>query len=742
MPNRFIKTSDSFNAEFALDMLIQFAPASIAVFDADMRYLMVTQRWLDDNNLKNSDIIGKFHYEIVPEIPQRWRDIHQACLAGETLSHDRDPFVRADGTTDYIKWEVKPWYLDSGGIGGIIMFTEIVTHLVKVEDALRDRVHVQNMLIENLPEISVFLFDTDMRYIIVDGAPLRKAGYDPTQMVGKRLQEAVPPESFKRVYQHYHRVLQGETFVFERRNEQLKSIYRNYATPIKNDNNEVIAGLIVSQEVTEHERLQESVKQSDARFAGIVRLAADAVISINEAQEITLFNPAAELMFGYTEEEALGQPLDILLPDQFVELHKRHVESFHYGSPSKYMGERKQLYGKRRDGSEFPLEASISRLEIDGSFVFTVMVHDITERIERSEKLRVTQARFKAIFNNTFQFTGFMNVDGTLLEANQAALEFGGLTEAEVIGKPFWETYWWTVSEATQKRLQDAIKEAAKGKFVRYDEDVISKYGDMITIDFSIKPMFDPDGKVIQLIPEGRDITEMINIRRELARSNEELQNFAYVASHDLQEPLRMITSFMSLLQVEYQDQLDEEANQYIRFATDGASRMKSLISDLLLYSRVTTQGQLPQHVDMNQVAQKVHDNLLLVINESGATIRQNQLPIVTADEVQMVQLLQNLIANAIKFRHTSRAPHVQIEVQDADKMWQFSVKDNGIGISDKFKERIFVIFQRLHTRQEYEGNGIGLAVCMKIVQRHGGTMWVESAPNEGSTFYFTIPKA
>jgi PAS domain S-box-containing protein len=227
---------------------------------------------------------------------------------------------------------------------------------------------------------------------------------------------------------------------------------------------------------------------------------------------------------------------------------------------------------------------------------------------------------------------------------------------------------------------------------------------------------------------------------QELTRSNEELERFAYVASHDLQEPLRMVASYLQLLERRYDEQLDSAAKEFITFAVDGAARMKTLINDLLAYSRVNTKGQPFEQTNFNDVIQRVLMNLQPSITENQAKITSDDLPVIAADETQISQVFQNLIANAIKFRD-ERPPKIHIGIENFDAHWQFSVRDNGIGIEPEFFERIFVIFQRLHTRNEYSGTGIGLAISQRIVERHGGRIWIESKPGEGSTFFFTLPK-
>jgi PAS domain S-box-containing protein len=225
----------------------------------------------------------------------------------------------------------------------------------------------------------------------------------------------------------------------------------------------------------------------------------------------------------------------------------------------------------------------------------------------------------------------------------------------------------------------------------------------------------------------------------ELEASNKELEQFAYVASHDLQEPLRMVSSYMQLLETRYRDKLDQDAKEFIDYAVDGANRMQRLIQDLLAFSRVGTRGRAPEPVQSSASLAEAMQNLKLRIDEAKAKITHDQLPELMADPNQLVQLFQNLIGNALKFR-SEKPPEISITVKPSGFFAEFAVKDNGIGFDPKHADRIFVIFQRLNTREQYEGTGIGLAICKKIVERHGGRIWVETQLGKGTTFHFTFP--
>jgi light-regulated signal transduction histidine kinase (bacteriophytochrome) len=266
-------------------------------------------------------------------------------------------------------------------------------------------------------------------------------------------------------------------------------------------------------------------------------------------------------------------------------------------------------------------------------------------------------------------------------------------------------------------------------------------------VDLSVSQLRDKEGKLYGFISVARDVTMRRRMEQKLKdsmddfkRSNRDLEQFAYVASHDLQEPLRMISSYTQLLKRRYGDKLGPDADEFIEFAVDGANRMQGMIQALLAFSRVGTRGNPFVPTEGETIVVKALANLKAAIADSGVVVTHDPMPTLSVDGIQIIQLLQNLIGNAIKFRGTE-PPKIHVGLEDKGENWLLYVRDNGIGLDMQFKERIFIIFQRLHTKGEYPGTGIGLAVCKRIVERHGGRIWVESEPGKGATFFFTIPK-
>lgn len=356
-----------------------------------------------------------------------------------------------------------------------------------------------------------------------------------------------------------------------------------------------------------------------------------------------------------------------------------------------------------------------------------------------SENLRKSEERFRSLSDLSIEGL-IINRKGVVLDSNASVEKLFGYTHEEFL----------TITPATivaEESMPTVMEHIRNDVEAPYEVIGVKKDGTRFPIEVQAR-MIERDGETlrvtcIQDITERKEAEARLNeMVAALKRSNEELEQFAYVSSHDLQEPLRMVTSYLQLLERTHGGTLDDDAREYIDFAVDGAKRMSQLIKDLLAYSRVTTKANPLEPVETGQIVDQAIANLQAAMDDAEATVESGDLPLIIADEMQMLSLFQNLIGNAVKYRDPNCHPEIRINAEKKGREWLFSVKDNGIGIEPEYLERIFVIFQRLHQRHEYEGTGIGLAVCKRIVERHGGTIWVESEAGRGSTFYFTLPVA
>jgi PAS domain S-box-containing protein len=364
---------------------------------------------------------------------------------------------------------------------------------------------------------------------------------------------------------------------------------------------------------------KENIWSSEETTRLILNSALDAIVCIDTDGCIIVWNPQAEKVFGFTENEVMGRRLsDTIIPTQYRALHEAGLKRYLTNGQHKVLNTLFEISALHRNGREFPIELTIIPMRLKENVFFCAFIRDITGRRE---------------------------------------------------------------AEARQNE---------------YAED--------------------------------------------LKRKNIELEQFAYVASHDLQEPLRTVSGFVELLKRHYKEHADENVNKYINYITDASDRMRRLVQDLLDYSRLGRERIL-EVIDCNSLVQDVLSDLTMAIQESQAVISIDALPVISGYTTEMKQLFQNLVSNSLKFRKPGEPPVIKISVVPKEEHWQFSITDNGIGIDEKYWDRIFVIFQRLHTKNEYEGTGIGLAHCKKITELHSGKIWVNSVPGEGATFYFTIRK-
>lgn len=335
-------------------------------------------------------------------------------------------------------------------------------------------------------------------------------------------------------------------------------------------------------------------------------------------------------------------------------------------------------------------------------------------------------------------------LDGTITSWNPGAERTFGYTTQEAIGRPMGMIF---PPEKLNEELQ-IMDRIHNGEVIgHFETERIRKDGARLSVSVSVSPIRDAGGQIAAASTIVRDITEskrveaqMRRMLTELERSNQELGQFAYVASHDLKEPLRAVTSCVQLLRKGYGEKLDARGLEFVDHAVDGAKRMQQLIDGLLSYSRLEQQDSELQLVDLSTPVQHACENLETAIMEGNVKLQTGPLPTLKCHAAQMVQLFQNLIGNAVKFRR-EQAPEIWIDAQRQNGDWLFSVRDNGIGFEPEFSERIFGLFQRLHTRRKYSGTGIGLAICKKIVERHQGRIWAASQPNQGTTFFFTLPE-
>ncbi len=502
----------------------------------------------------------------------------------------------------------------------------------------------------------------------------------------------------------------------------------------------------------QRKQAETALQESEEKYRTLVEQSLQGVI-IAQADPVRLSfaNRSMETLCGFPPDELLAMEPRQLAALIHPEDREIFFQNFQDRVAGKEVAPQREYRFVHRDGDIRWVLSHSSRIEYEGAPATLTVFVDITERKRAEHALRQAEQRLDKMLQTMVDGMVVVDLEGQITYANQSAERILEIYRDEIVGRYYNEREWRQIDEEgnpyplAQLPLAVALREGREVQDLEHG--ILAPDGTAKWLSVNAAPLLDEQGQIYGAVASFRDTTErkqaeelLVRQAEELARSNAELEQFAYIASHDLQEPLRTVSSYVQLLGRRYGEQLDAEAQEYITFAVDGIARMQDLIRDLLEYSRVDRLGQTPEPTDSEFVVGLVLDNLQMTIEEAGATVTHDPLPTVMADSTQLGQVFQNLISNALKFRG-KEPPRVHISAKTTATEWLFSVCDNGIGIEPQFQEKIFDVFGRLHTRDEYPGTGIGLALCTKIVERHGGRIWVDSQPGQGSTFWFSISR-
>jgi PAS domain S-box-containing protein len=608
------------------------------------------------------------------------------------------------------------------------------------EGALREGEERFRTLANNIPQLA-WMADEKGSTFWYNERWFEYTGTTLSEMKGWGWQKVHHPDHVKRVVDKIKRCFQSgevweDTFPLRGRDGTYR-LFLSRAVPIRDPQGTVLRWFGTNTDISES-------KESGAKYRGLLEAAPDAMVVVNQAGEIVLLNVQAEKQFGYRRDELVGQKVENIIPKGFAERLIADGTRTAAEALAQQIGTGIELSALRKDGTEFPIEIMLSPLESAEGTLVTAAIRDISVRKDTEKHLAQMEGRYRGLLEAAPDAMVVVNQAGEIVLLNvQAEIQFG-YRRHELVGQKVKNI----IPEGFAERLvSDALRstEDALAQQIGTGIELLGRHknGGNFPIEIMLSPLESAEG--ILVTAAIRDITtrkkaevHLLHKMEELNRSNEELGQFAYIASHDLQEPLRMVASYTQLLARRYKGKLDSDADEFISFAVDGASRMQRLIQDLLAFSRVSSKGQDLQETSSEQSLERALLNLRGAIEESHALVTHDPLPKVMADETQLIQLFQNLVANGIKYQNPG-IPKVHISAKNGGEKWTFSVKDNGLGIDPQYFEKIFGMFQRLHKREEFAGTGIGLAICKKIVERHGGSISVDSQPGHGATFSFAL---
>ena len=614
--------------------LLEAAPDAMVVVNQGGEIVLLNVQAEKQFGYRRDELVGQKVKNIIPEGFAERLIADGTRSATDALAQQMGTGIelsgrRKDGSEFPIEIMLSPLESTEGilvtaAIRNISLRKEAEKHLAQIEvgrrlteGALRESEESYRILLDGIQNYAIFMMDPRGQIVSWNAGAERIKGYTADQIIGHNFSCFFTPEDIERGRPEEILRMTAASGRHEEQGMRVRKDGSRFVASVTSTALRDSAGNLRGFSEFSHD-LSES-KESGAKYRALLEAAPDAMVVVNQGGEIVLLNVQAEKQFGYSRDELVGQKVKNIIPEGFAERLIADGTRSAAEALAQQIGTGIELTGRRKDGSEFPIEIMLSPLESTEGILVTAAIRDITERKKSEEHL------------------------------------------VKTVG--------------------------------------------------------------------------------ELKRSNDELQQFAYVASHDLQEPLRMVASYTQLLAKRYKGRLDSDADEFIAFAVDGCNRMQGLIQDLLAYSRAGTNGKALREVSGEDALQGALTNLRTTIEQSGAVVTHDSLPAIRTDETQLTQVFQNLVGNAIKYR-SAEVPRVHVSAtKNGGNEWIFSVRDNGLGIDPQYFERIFILFQRLHGRNEFEGTGIGLAICKKILERLGGRIWVESQPEKGSTFYFALPE-
>jgi PAS domain S-box-containing protein len=613
------------------------------------------------------------------------------------------------------------------------------------EDALKESEERYRLLLDGVRDHAIFMLDPEGKVVSWNAGAEQIKGYKAEEIIGRNFSCFYPPEDIQRgkpeemlrmtAASGWH-----ETQGIRVRKDGTRFLANVSLTALLDSAGELRGFSEISRDLSES-------KESEAKYRGLLEAAPDAMVVVNQTGEIVLLNAQAEKQFGYRRDELLGQKVTNIIPKGFAARLIADGTRTAAEALAQQIGMGIELSGRRKDSSEFPIEIMLSPLESAKGILVTAAIRDISVRRAAEKHLAQMEGRYRGLLEAAPDAMVVVNQSGEIALLNVQAEKQFGYRRDELLGQKVTNI----IPEGFAERLiADGTRTAAEALAQQIGTGIEligrRKDGSEFPIEIMLSPL--EGSKGILVTAAVRDISmrkkaeaNLVQTVADLKRSNEELQQFAYVASHDLQEPLRTVASFTQLLAKRYQGKLDADADEFIGYTVDGCNRMKSLIQDLLVYSRAGAEGNALEETSGENALQRATQALEIIIQESGAIVTHDLLPTITTDLGQLTQVFQNLVGNAIKYRGVE-VPQVHVSArQNGGHEWIFSVRDNGLGIEPQYFEKIFVIFQRLHGREQFAGTGIGLSICKKIVERLGGRIWVESQVKKGSTFYFALPE-
>ncbi|HJW26989.1 MAG TPA: PAS domain S-box protein [Rhodocyclaceae bacterium] len=745
-------------AKRQFESVFALAPDATLIVSADGSILKVNERARSLFGYGEEDFSGLKVEDLIPgqyrHVHERHREGYQHAPEARMMSHRFIlPGLRRDGSTFPAEISLGPLEFDDQPC--VVASVRDVTESRRIADHIKQNEQRFRGIFDHAP-IGMALTDLEGRLAEANESLCKLLGYSHDELVGKRFQDITHPDDVAFNVSQFERMVAGELDNYRMEKRYLHRdgtpVWTLLSISLQRDAEgrplQILSHII---DIGGMKDAQQALAESEVRLQRVLEGSNDGFWDRHIPTGTTTFSPRWATMLGYDSSEIAPNVSSwekLVHPDDLA-MCRRILAEHLSGERDRY----EAVYRMRhRAGHWVWILARGKAYEWDeaGTPLRMAGTHtDVTVRQLTTEALRLRERTLKAVLEALPIGVWIADANGRITSANAAALAMGPGVRYRALADDRPTDSGWGDGPRTVTPHDWALAHAIERREKIRDQLVEMEFADgsKKTVLNSGLPILDEEGNPLGAIAVNQDMTQWLKLEQDLLRrthqleeSNRELEQFAYVASHDLQEPLRKVSSFAQLFAKKYSDRLDETGHAYINFMVDGASRMQILVDDLLHYSRLTRGDRSHRKVDMDGVLAGVLADLQLMIREADASIQTGPMPVIVGDAGQLRALVQNLINNAVKYRAPERTPEVHIGASVQGGEATFWVRDNGIGIDPRYFDKIFVIFQRLHARSEYPGTGIGLAICKKIVDNHGGRIWVESSPGQGATFFFTMP--
>ena len=727
-----------------LETIFDHTHFMIAYMDTDFNFIGVNRAYAEQSNKTPDFFVGKNHFDMYPHKGNE-EIFKNVIKTGKPYFAYSMPLEHPELGITYWDWVIQPVEEDNQVTGILLSLTDVTDYKRNEDTICKSQEEFLDKLVENRAQ-DLLSKQTESENSVLNAAnseiedlnhrinELNKTNLEFKETISKyEISEKEREESVgKQVNELLEKQVAAEDLLniknleakkkdqkiaeLEKVNDKFKEIISKYEDS-KIENEEFIRNLVEN-----HAKELENIKNESSTDLNedITDNVSDAVIVIDGKLRIKMWNDAAQNIYGWNKDDALGKIVYDVFKSKESAIER--LKSLEYLRKNEYLNS--EFIHHHKNGTPINIESTITAKQDNNGHTieYTLINRDVTE-LKNVEK---------QLFNSNLEIE---NLNQKVIELEKTSDEFKeSLSKYENSEKLFEKR----ISEASrkQKEAKDLL-DAKKLKVKELNQDIINLKNTSEGLSKYISKL---EGS---LESQKNSYEEQLNkLTDDLNRTHEEFQQFAYVTSHDLQEPLRTIASFTQLLAKRYKNKIDEDSDEFMEYIVDASTRMQGMIKDLLQYSRVISKGKVFKPTNTEEIIEYTTSSLKTLIEDEEVQLTYDNLPRVNADSSQLLKLFQNLVENSIKFRQYAVQPKIHISCQENEEEYIFSVEDNGIGIEEEYFDRIFTIFQRLHTKEEYEGSGIGLSVAKRIVDRHGGRIWVESEPNIGATFYFTIPVA